>query len=81
MFHKINITDLKDESGEFYKVTYDLIIMHPMMEMSCTHVHWVQEFVYLYNIGTGLNDFQTNRKEQLRVAEIARNKPKYSCDP
>ena len=55
--------------------------MHPLMEMSCTHVHWVQEFVYLYNIGTGLNDFQTNRKEQLRVAEIARNKPKYSCDP
>lgn len=32
------------------------------MELACTHVHWVQQFAYLYNIETGLNDYQTNRK-------------------
>lgn len=63
---KINPDDLKDETGQFYKVMYDQAIFFPLMEMSCGRVAKIEgEHHLLYITGTGLND--SDRGDDLAV--------------
>ena len=44
------------------KMTYDWALYMPLMELSCGRVNNIAgEFSYIYNKGTGLNDFKVNR--------------------
>jgi len=56
--HQINPKDLKDEKGSFFRYTSDMALFFPLMEMSCGRVFQIEdEYHYIYNTGTGLNDF------------------------
>lgn len=54
----MKIEDLQYTNGKFYHVAYDFAMMYPIMELSCGHVYYLDEFQYLYSIGTGLNDYE-----------------------
>lgn len=61
IFRQINPTDLKDEKGAYFTMTYDQAIFFPAMELSCGRVEKIPgEIHYLYNIGTGNNDYFIN---------------------
>ena len=46
-------------------MAYYLALFMPLMELSCGRVHHLEgEYSYIYNKGTGLNDFQINRYRQ-----------------
>jgi hypothetical protein len=61
---QINPKDLQDDKGEFFRITYDLALFLPLMEMSCGRVWKINgEFHYLYNTGTGLNDYNDRGRQ------------------
>ncbi len=52
----------------------------PLMEIACGRVEKItEEFHYLYNYGTGLNDDYLNRGKQLAVDQKVRGQKKYEC--
>lgn len=52
-----------------------------MMELACGHVRWIDEHQYLYNIGTGSNDYQIYEKEQKDIGNQILKSPPYGCSP
>jgi len=79
LWYKINDIDLRDESGEYYKVANDVAYMYPLLEM-CGNKHhkFIDEVLYVYNDLNPINDMKINIKEQLEVTEIIRNRPVYN---
>ena len=56
-----------------------MALFFPLMELSCTRVHKIEgEFHYLYNTGTGLNDYN-NRGKQVQIDQEVRRQEKYTC--
>ena len=56
-----------------------MALFFPLMELSCTRVNKIEgEFHYLYNVGTGLNDYQ-DRSRQVAVDNRVRGQKKYEC--
>ena len=47
---------MKDANGQWLTATYDEVFLLPMLEMACDRVHYIDEYLYLYNTGTGNND-------------------------
>ena len=48
--------------------------------MSCGRNLFIQEFFYLYNFQTGINDAEVDHWQQRMVEfEIRKNKKKYDC--
>lgn len=69
---------MKTSEGEFYKVIYDLVIFFPLMELSCGRVDKIDdEFHYLYNMGTGLNDYDRGDDLVAKSENIVRSSKKY----
>jgi len=61
----------------FFTYTYDMALFYPLMELSCGRVFKIEdEYHYLYNTGTGLNDFNNNAAQHV-VEDIVRKKKKY----
>lgn len=57
--------DLRDYSGQYYKVSWDLALMWPMVEMAgFNRVLFIPEKIYVYNLETPFNDFKTELREQ-----------------
>lgn len=80
LFLKIAEADLKDQSGEWLRSTYDEVICLPILEMSCGKIEYLEEYFYLYNFGTGSNDLMVDGDLQLEVANYVKNKKqKYHC--
>ena len=78
LWRKINQEDLKDENGNYWKVTGDLSFMFPMLEMAGEDRYkFMEEINYVYNEDNPIND---NKVDISLVNEIAikiRNKEKY----
>ena len=82
LYREIKEQDLKDEKGEWFTSTYDEVICLPMLEMSCGNIEFINEYLYLYGYGTGLNDRQVDEKLQYNIAQYVKLKmPKYQCNP
>ena len=56
LWKSINIEDLKDSSGNFYRMAWDLAFMFPMLEMAGDRSVYVPDVLYIYNRATSLND-------------------------
>lgn len=64
---QIDPKDLQDDNGVFFTITYDIALFIPLMELACGRVHKIDgEYHYLYNTGTGLNDYN-DRGRQVQV--------------
>ena len=60
----VNITDLKDMNGNWYRAANDVAMYLPILEMCHQKIVYVPEISYLYNSNTGLNNHRTKLKEQ-----------------
>ena len=79
LIHQIKPKDLQDKEGVFFTIAYDMALFFPLMELSCGRVNKIEgEYHYLYNTGTGLNDY-TQRGRQVATDQQVRRKEKYGC--
>jgi hypothetical protein len=76
LWKNIEISDLMDEDG-FYKVTWDMAMMFPMLEMANGKFAMIDKVLYVYNRETPLNDDKVNREQQLKKEVEIRNKKRY----
>lgn len=78
LWKQIKLEDLKDASGNFYKMAWDLAFMFPMLEMAGSRAKYVKEAVYCYNLVNPLNDHKVNHQLQMLLDNEIRNKKTYS---
>lgn len=77
LWKNIKDTDLKDENNEYYRVTWDMAFMMPMIEMSYPYVNLVDIPLYVYNVDNELNDSKLRENEQIKYEKIIRSKIPY----
>jgi|688.fasta_scaffold609705_1 hypothetical protein len=77
LIFQLDPKDLQDDNGAFFTITYDIVLFIPLMELSCGRVFKIEgEYHYLYNTGTGLNDYN-DRERQVAVDNKVRGRKKY----
>jgi glycosyltransferase involved in cell wall biosynthesis len=78
LWRKINQSDLKDENGEYWKVTGDLAFMFPMLEMAGDeHYKFIEDITYVYNEQNPINDHKVDLGLVNEIANKIRNKKIY----
>lgn len=81
LFKKIKIEDLQD-NGKFLPTTGDLALMFPMLEMASSHVTYIPDVLYIYNIETPMNEFKERFAQQQYYEKFLRAKQPYKpLDP
>jgi glycosyltransferase involved in cell wall biosynthesis len=69
---------MKDKDGNFYRITYDVAMMYPIMEISgYDKVKFIEKVLYLYNINNPISDHVLNQRLQTEVHIEINNKPKF----
>ena len=79
LWDKINKSDLLDQEGEFYRMAWDLAFMFPMLEMAGSKSRYVEDILYVYNVGNPLNDHKMDNSYQLQLEREIRSKASYNC--
>lgn len=59
LYWKIKKRDLKDTRGQYFYAANDFAIMMPVLEMAGDKFEYLPELTYVYDAGTGYNNFQT----------------------
>ena len=77
LWDRINLDDLKDSSGNFYKMAYDQAIMLPLLEMSSERQRYVPEIMHVYNRINPLNVDKLKAHQQASTAAEIRSKKPY----
>lgn len=67
--NKLEREDMLDEDGTFYDMAYDQALMYPMLEMAREKVHFVSDFLMVYNDDNPINEHKVDRQRQIEVAE------------
>lgn len=79
LWRHISDKDFRDENGDYLHIMYDKAMMYPMLEMAGKNIRFVEETLYIYNIGNPLNDYaNTLPEEHRRVDLLIRNRPRYA---
>ena len=79
VFNKIDDADLRDTDGNYFKVTADLAISFPIIELcGKERVGYIDDPILIYNDMNPEGDGVINLREQLRVDHYLRSKPIYS---
>jgi hypothetical protein len=69
---------MKDKNGEFYKMTYDVAIMFPIMEISgYEKVKFIDKILYFYNAHNPISDHIKNQKLQTDIHIEINQKEKF----
>lgn len=77
LWKQIKKEDLLDTHGQFYRMTWDLAFMFPMLEMSGNKSQFIEKVLYVYNTGNPLNDHKVNNAYQVILERQIRGKEKY----
>ena len=78
LWNKVKDEDLRDKSGNYYKMTWDLAFMFPMIEMAgLNRIKYIRDLLYIYNDLNPINDDKKNRKLQLDIEAEIRAKEQY----
>jgi glycosyltransferase involved in cell wall biosynthesis len=78
LWRNIDILDLKDEEGVYWKMTGDLSFMYPMIEMAGEeHYVFMEDINYIYNEQNPINDHKVDLSLVNEIAVKIRNKPPY----
>lgn len=79
LWKHIKDEDLRDINGEYFRILYDKATFFPMLEMAGKKIKYIDETLYIYNIGNPLNDFATTPPEEFeRVNKLIASRPRYS---
>ena len=77
LWRQIEKKDLLDEKGNFYKMTWDLAFMFPMLEMAGLKSEYIKDILYIYNVSNPLNDHKVDNAYQVQLENEIRNKVPY----
>jgi glycosyltransferase involved in cell wall biosynthesis len=78
LFMSIQKQDFMDEDGDFFKFTWDRVIMYPMIEMSGKeHFIAIGKVMYIYNKENPISVDKVHRSEQLRIESVLVSKQPY----
>ena len=64
LFTLVDIKDMQDEEGKWFRAANDVAMYLPMMEMCHKRLAYIPEVSYMYNSNTGLNNHRVKLKEQ-----------------
>jgi len=78
LWKHLNHDDLKDEEGNYYKMTYDQAIMLPLLEMAGKRSRFIPEILHVYNKENPLNIDKNKAQEQHALAQKIRTKTPYT---
>ena len=78
LWKNINLDDLKDEDGDYYKMTYDQAIMLPLLEMAAERSKYIPEIMHIYNKNNPLNVDKNKAEQQSALAHKIRSKTPYT---
>ena len=73
----INDDDLRDSSGKYWRVSGDLAIMFPMLEMAGNRQEAISDLIYFYRNNINTNEHRVHRKEQTEAAKTIRGLKPY----
>jgi len=76
LFKKIKLEDLVFEGG-FYKMTWDVAFMLPMIEIAADKFHYISEPLLIYNDLNDINDHKVDGKLQMNLSKLIRRQPRY----
>lgn len=80
VWKNINDSDLRDDSGNYFRSAWDLSFMWPALEMAGYHrSKYIPEKTYVYNRETPHNDEKLRSNEQRGYHMYLQNKPPYLC--
>jgi len=77
LFKKIREKHFIDIGGKYFRTTYDLAIMFPIVEMAGKKFECVNDILYVYNEDNPISDYKAHRAEQARVDGLIRSFPVY----
>jgi glycosyltransferase involved in cell wall biosynthesis len=78
LWKKIDEKDLKNETGKFYSMAWDMAIMYPLIEMSgIEKIKFIKKILYVYNDTNPINDFRKNMMNQIVIANEIKSKKLY----
>lgn len=69
--------DLRDHKGEYFTAANDFAIMMPILEMASQRFQYLPELTYVYDAGTGYNNFQTKTDVQAKNFKTTKRRHKY----
>ena len=78
LWDKVKKDDLLKKDGEFYEISYDQVMMLPMLEMAGSRSKYVPEVTYVYNITNPNAVNKTKAQKQHEYMLEIRKKPKYN---
>lgn len=78
LFKKIKKESLLYKN-EFIPVCSDFGMMIPMLEMAGTHIKFIDEVLYIYNIETNFNEFKTENTLGDECCAHVRQSPQYAA--
>lgn len=76
LFKQIKLEDLLYQ-GDFYPMTWDQVMMFPMIEMAGERHQFISDIMYVYNEGNNISDHYVSRQLQAHLAQIIRQKSRY----
>ena len=77
LWNKIKKEDFLDDDGYFYKMSGDLALMFPLLELSGDKSRYIEDILYVYNDTNPLNEHKVNHSEQLRIEKRIRSLKRY----
>lgn len=78
IWKRIKEEDLKDSSGKFYSMAWDMAIMIPLIEMcGLERIKFIEKIMYIYNDENPINDHKKNQLLQITSDIEIRRKPSY----
>lgn len=77
LFKSIKLEDMLYQ-GNFYQMTWDYVMMFPMIEMAGPHHLCIQDdIMYIYNNSNAISDHKISRQMQAHLAQVIRAKQRY----
>ena len=77
LWKHINLEDLKDHDGDYYKTAYDQALMLPLLEISGHRSRFISETMHVYNRSNPLNVDKVKQQLQYQTAQKIRAKKPY----
>ncbi len=77
LWNHINLDDLKDDDGDYYKTAYDQALMLPLLEMAGSKSHYISDILHVYNRENPLNVDKVKQQLQYQTAQKIRAKKPY----
>jgi len=77
LFKHINLDDLKNEEGGFYKTAYDQALMLPLLELAGSRSQYIDKILHVYNRDNPLNVDKVKETLQYQTAQKIRAMKPY----